>query len=178
VQDKSDLFGNEIHAIYYFAADRDNEEKIIVGGNPIDINIFSIKTSEKEGTLGGMHTDSVTTLCMDGYFLFSGSDDMTIVMWNMTNYTQIGVLKGHTSSIQDLMMLKNGFLASCAYDHKIHFWDYFKGEIIESLTRKKEEFRCITYLDRVGVLLAGTNGKSILTFNISHILDRRPEANF
>jgi len=77
---------------------------------------------------------------MYGYFLFSGSDDMTIVMWNMTNYTQIGILKGHQSSIQDMMMLKNGFLVSCAYDHKIFFWDYFKGEVIETLTRKREEF--------------------------------------
>ena len=124
-----------------------------------------------------MHTDSITTLCMDGYFLFSGSDDMTIVMWNMTNYTQIGILKGHQSSIQDMMMLKNGFLVSCAYDHKIYFWDYFKGEVIETLTRKREEFWCISYLDRLGILLAGTNGKSILTFNISHILESRPEAN-
>jgi len=27
-------------------------------------------------------------------------------------------------------MLKNGFLVSCAYDHKILFWDYFKGEAV------------------------------------------------
>lgn len=75
------------------------------------------------------------------------------------------------------MMLKNGFLVSCAYDHKIHFWDYFKGEVIETLTRKKEEFWCISYLDWIGILLAGTNGKSILTFNIQHILENWPEAN-
>lgn len=76
------------------------------------------------------------------------------------------------------MMLKNGFLVSCAYDHKIFFWDYFKGEAVLQLGRKKEEFRCMTYLDRVGILLAGTNSKSITTFNISHILELWPEANF
>jgi len=81
-----------------------------------------------------MHTDSVTCLVMDGYFLFSGSDDQTIVMWNLTNFTQIGVLKGHTHSIQNLMMLRNGFLVSCSYDHKIHFWDYYKSEIVHTLT--------------------------------------------
>lgn len=109
----------------YFQSDFENEEKIIVGGNAIDINIFLLKTGEKEATLTGMHTDSVTCFEIDGYFLFSGSDDMTIVMWNLNNNTQIGILKGHTHSIQSMMMLHNGYLVSCSYDHKIHFWDYY-----------------------------------------------------
>jgi WD40 repeat protein len=72
------------------------------------------------------------------------------------------------------MMLKNGFLVSCSYDRKIFFWDYFRGEIVHTLTRKKEEFKCMAYLEKQETLLVGTNGKSILTFDISKMLKDRP----
>jgi len=94
-----------------------------------------------------MHTDSVTCMAIDGYFLFSGSDDNNIVIWNLQNYTHIGILKGHQFSIQDLTMLKAGFLASCAYDRKVLVWDYYSGEIVETFTRKKTEFRCLAPIE-------------------------------
>ena len=123
-----------------------------------------------------MHTDSVTSFALDGYFLFSGSCDHTIVMWNLENYTHVGVLQGHKAPIQDLMMLKNGFLVSCAFDTKIIIWDY-TGRIIETLTWKRQEFRCIAYIEKIGKLFAGTNDKDILIFDISHVLELKPRAN-
>jgi WD40 repeat protein len=127
-------YGAEIHAIYFDP--KEDDEKIITGGNLIDVHIWSMKTYEQDAVLKGMHSDSVTAMTMDGYFLFTGSDDHTIVMWNLDNYTHVGQLRGHKNSIQALMMFKNGFLASCSYDHKVFIWDYYKGEIIETFSRK------------------------------------------
>lgn len=76
------------------------------------------------------------------------------------------------------MMLKNGFLVSCSYDHKIHFWDYYWAEITHTLTWRWEEFKCMAYIEKNSILYAGTNGKSILTFDISRLTSRKPEANF
>jgi len=165
--------GQEIHAIYY----DDKADQLIVGGNPIDVNIWDINTGENKKILKGIHTDSVTCMTMDGYFLFTGSDDHTIVIWNLDNYSYVDTLSAHKQSLQYLMMLSNGFLVSCAYDHKIHIWDYTTGEIKETLKRKKEEFKCMDVLEESNILLAGTNDKNIVTFNIEHILAMRPEVN-
>ena len=112
VPNKSEILGNEVHCVYF----DEKNGNIFVGGNPIDINIWSIKSGDKIATLEGMHTDSVTCMTMEENFLFSGSDDMTIVMWNLITYQHVGVLRGHKASIQDLLLFDNGLLFSCAYD--------------------------------------------------------------
>ena len=99
----------------------------MVGGNFIDVAVWSMKDLECKNTLSDMHNDTVTCMTIDGYFLFTGSDDRSIVMWNLNNYTQVGVLNGHKRAIQDLLMLKNGYLVSCAFDYKVHVWDYNLG---------------------------------------------------
>ena len=108
VPNKSDILGNEIHCIFF----DERQGHIFIGGNPIDINIWSIQTGDKIASLEGMHSDSVTCMAMEENFLFSGSDDTTIVMWNLITYQHVGVLKGHKTSIQDLLLFDNGLLFS------------------------------------------------------------------
>lgn len=56
-----DSIGNEIHCILF---DEINEN-IIVGGNNIDINMWSMQTGDKVGALKGEHQDSVTCMAME-----------------------------------------------------------------------------------------------------------------
>lgn len=107
VPNKSDILGNEIHCIFF----NEKQGHIFVGGNPIDINIWNLD-GEKIATLEGMHSDSITCMAMEENFLFSGSDDTTIVMWNLITYQHVGVLKGHKASIQDMLLFDNGLLFS------------------------------------------------------------------
>ena len=100
VPNKSEILGNEVHCVFF----DEKNGNIFVGGNPIDINIWSIKSGDKIATLEGMHTDSVTCMTMEENFLFSGSDDQTIVMWNLITFQHVGVLRGHKASIQDLLL--------------------------------------------------------------------------
>lgn len=73
----------------------EDKEEVLVGGNAVTINIWSIKTGEKEGQLKGEHKDSVTCMTIEHKILFSGSDDMTIVFWDLFNRIPAGVLRGH-----------------------------------------------------------------------------------
>ena len=41
------------------------------------------------------HTDSVTCMVLEGNLLFTGSDDGTIMQWNMNGFFQVGVVGEH-----------------------------------------------------------------------------------
>lgn len=93
----------------------------------------------------------------DGKMLFTGSDDMTIGVWEMDNRFLVGRLEGHKDSIQDLLILQeNGLLISCSYDKSIIVWKYQHKQIIERI-EKTEELRCMDYLSSTKTLFVGTN---------------------
>lgn len=111
------------------------------------------------------HKDSVTCFAQDGNFLISGSDDMSVIIWNTVEWyvneanskintiTPHKVLNGHTQSIQDLCVLpNNGIVLSCSYDQKVIAWTYHKDEE-NALFReynKKEQLRCMDFVDYPG----------------------------
>ena len=64
-------------------------------------------------------------MAIDAKMLFTGSDDMTIGIWEMDNRFLVGRLEGHKDSIQDMIILhENGLLISCSYDKSIFVWKY------------------------------------------------------
>ena len=72
------------------------EGYILSGGNSKKILVNSIRTGEVVGILRE-HKDAVTCMAMEQKLLFTGSDDMTILIWNMNNVKSIylvGKLEG------------------------------------------------------------------------------------
>jgi len=45
------------------------------------------------------HTDSITAMVLDEFILITGSDDNTIRLWNMRNFTPSGVVGTHADAI-------------------------------------------------------------------------------
>jgi WD40 repeat protein len=84
--------GNEVLVLACY--DKDNESFLIVGGNTINLKVYSLKTgilvTEMEG-----HTDSVTCMVVDANILITGSDDCSIRLWNLLNFTPSGVVGSH-----------------------------------------------------------------------------------
>ena len=72
-------------------------------------------------------------------------------------------------AIEDLCILSNGILLSCSYDKFVIAWAYQKEQEIERF-EKKEQLRCMDYIDEQGKLFVGTNSNVILTVDISHLL--------
>mmetsp|Transcript_602 Transcript_602/g.1155 ORF Transcript_602/g.1155 Transcript_602/m.1155 type:complete len:110 (+) Transcript_602:830-1159(+) len=107
-----------------------------------------MKTGEYFCTMSG-HKDSVTCFAQDGYFLMSGSDDQSIIIWNTGEWysdlhenskvktiTPHKVLQdGHTQSIQSLSVLPNGIVLSCSYDQLVIAWSYLMEEEIHRFER-------------------------------------------
>ena len=82
-------------------------------------------------TLEG-HIDTVCALCLDAEekFLFSGSDDNKIIMWNMENYKKMKTFVGHTDKIFCVIVTRNGFLLSGGKDRVLKKWKIESGECV------------------------------------------------
>lgn len=90
--------------IHFYEDERDGY--LVVGGNSREVQVYKLKTGEYFCTMVG-HRDSVTCIAEDGNILLTGSDDMTIGIWNTQNwyyddYSQgkkmveaIGFMSGH-----------------------------------------------------------------------------------
>ena len=70
-------------------------------------------------------------------------------------------------AIQDLKMLDNGLLLSCAYHGKIKCWRYNTGELFDEISKDGQQLRCMDAVTESGTLLIGTNTFAILTQSIT-----------
>mmetsp|Transcript_465 Transcript_465/g.877 ORF Transcript_465/g.877 Transcript_465/m.877 type:complete len:129 (+) Transcript_465:73-459(+) len=54
-------------------------------------------------------------------FVYSTSQDQTVVGWDVYNDKMLPVLKGHTRTVRDLCS-RRGILASCSFDRSVKIW--------------------------------------------------------
>ena len=70
-------------------------------------------------------------------------------------------------AIQDLKILDNGLLLSCAYDGKIICWHYNEDVKFGEIIKENQQLRCMDAVTESGTLLVGTNTFAILTQSIT-----------
>ena len=86
--------GDEVLVLNIYIQNDGQEGYILVGGNNVKIQVYSIRTGLLHCEMEG-HTDSITCMVLEGYMLFTGSDDGTIRSWNMVNFQHSGVIGEH-----------------------------------------------------------------------------------
>mgnify|MGYP001950649230 CR=1 FL=1 len=92
-------------------------------------------------------------MAMERNILFTGSDDCTIKLWEVINYSLLFTIKQHEEPIRDMLIIEEtGHLVTCSDDGKIYIWNYPKRTIVEveiliseflksrKLKRKKDSF--------------------------------------
>jgi WD40 repeat protein len=74
------------------------------------------------------HSDDVYALAvLPGARLASGSDDGTIVLWDLETFVEIATLEGHDDAVKALVVLPNGRIVSGARDNTVRLWDPESG---------------------------------------------------
>lgn len=102
----------------------ETQSYIVVGGNNPTMQVYSLKTGilikEMEG-----HTDSVTCMVVDGLILITGSDDGSIRLWNLENFTPSGVVGYHEAAVRSLLIIQeSGLLLSVGLERDVKCWVY------------------------------------------------------
>ncbi|OQS05507.1 hypothetical protein THRCLA_20602 [Thraustotheca clavata] len=150
-------------------------EYIAVGDSHGDIMLYGLEDQKLYITLSN-HEEAVTCLIFDGCFLFSGSEDCTIKIWNAINphsTYEVGFIKAHNLPIRDLLIMPvTGYVVTCAYDGRIRVWNYQECGSDGSYAKMVHEFRkseglhCLAYWPQRCALVCGTKEANVLVFEI------------
>ena len=106
------------------------KDLVAVGLHSGDITILDTITGICISALSS-HTKGVHSLAfsLDGIFLVSGSDDQTVILWDIQTGGVIKTFYGHTSTVYSVSISPDcTTIASGSLDHTIHLWDTQSGE--------------------------------------------------
>merc|ERR1711957_905829 len=116
------------------------------------------------------HKDAVVCFAVDGNFLYSGSADCTIRIWETSAGYSLKVVEVHKVTTQALLVIPDsGYVASCAADGRVVFWDPQVADRKSEVTviknfEQPEEFRTLAYVDLNGSILVGCESGKIIAF--------------
>ena len=91
---------------------------------------------------------------------------MTETSFNYNKLTCDKVLSGHHGSVNCLIQLTSGLLASAADDSSIKIWNPTTGELLHTLEEHFSRVTCLTELPE-GILASGSFDTSIRLWNVS-----------
>ena len=103
---------------------------IAVGLHNRDIIIFNSITGSQTAVFSG-HTDQMNSLVFssDGTSLVSGSNDMTVKLWDVQTGGVVRTFSGHSSVVWSVSISADStMIASASNDSTIHLWDIQRGE--------------------------------------------------
>lgn len=123
--------------IHDLAFSPDNKWLAVGGGNPSVegiVEILSWQEGVSHSILKG-HLDSVMTVTWrDASSIASGSMDRNIILWNVSDGTEIRRLKGHSRGVSSLCFMQDKkLLISTGIDQNVRVWDVTTGELIRSM---------------------------------------------
>ncbi|KAG8751282.1 hypothetical protein FRC11_009534, partial [Ceratobasidium sp. 423] len=98
----------------------------------------------------------------DGTHLCSGSDDGTIIVWDIENDTMVGQpYEGHTGSIRSIAYSPDGTrIASGATDHTVRVWELSSGTLLHTLRKHRNSVLSVAFSpDGRHIAAGGTDGR-------------------
>ena len=111
-------------------------KQIVCGklGTSNNLQIYNYNTGALARTLNG-HSNSVYSIEMlSEQFMASGSNDQSVIIWDLSSYSIKYTLTGHTYSVECIKRVSSNLMASGDWNGTIIIWNWLTGGQIFNLT--------------------------------------------
>ena len=136
--------------------------------------IYIYQNDEISQKLEG-HNREINVLCLsnNGRYLFSGSGDKTIRVWDTTNWECVKILEGHKWLVNSLITDSNDkYLYSGGWDSEILKWDLERFEEVEKINSESVGgIQCLTITKDDSLLISGAGDGKIRLYNTNNNYD-------
>jgi len=116
------------------------------------------------------HRAPVTRVIFHPIFsiMISASEDATIKLWDFETGDYERTMKGHTDSVQDVALDKDGkLLASCSADMSVKLWDFQTYECIKTMHGHDHNVSSVAFLPTSDYIVSSSRDKTIKMWEVS-----------
>jgi len=116
------------------------------------------------------HRAPVTRVVFHPIFsvMISASEDATVKIWDFETGDYERTLKGHTDSVQDISLDREGkLLASCSADMSIKLWDFSTYECLKTMHGHDHNVSSVTFLPSSDYILTSSRDKTIKMWEVA-----------
>merc|ERR1719461_2131404 len=116
------------------------------------------------------HRAPVTRVIFHPVFsiMISASEDATIKLWDFETGDYERTMKGHTDSVQDVCLDKEGkMLASCSADMSVKLWDFNTYECLKTLHGHDHNVSSVAFLPTGDYVVSSSRDKTIKMWEVS-----------
>jgi eukaryotic-like serine/threonine-protein kinase len=144
---------------------------LAVGGSSIAWLVFSQKPAlDTTRYIYNGHTNNVLVVgwSPDGRRIASGSDDMTVQLWDATTGSNAFTYHGHTSSVYAVAWSHDGTrIASGGFDNTARVWDAVSGRNILAYTNHTASVNALIWSPNSTRIASASADKTIQVWNAS-----------
>ena len=112
---------------------------MVTGSHDKSFVVWDILSKKSIKTIPSAHNDWINTCAFSNTnpeMLITGSNDFNLKTWNTSDWTQKGILKGHTSAVTNVCSI-DGFIISGSVDGSVKVWTRKGIEITTLYTHKQ-----------------------------------------
>ncbi len=102
-----------------------------------------------------------------GQLFASGSDDLTIKLWDLNRGDCVRTLWGHQGWVQSITVSPEGrLLASGSHDHTIKLWDWRSGECLRTLEGHLHRVKTVAFSPKGKHLASGSDDRTLKIWEV------------
>lgn len=115
------------------------------------------------------HSGGVTavSIVVDGHLAISGSQDETLLLWDLDSGLPINRLKGHMDVVTDVVATTGGSLAvSASYDKTLILWDLDSGLALKRLVGHQGPVSAVAIAANDCLALSGSHDNTLIAWDL------------